>query len=283
MRVLILGSDGTVGSAVLRYFQEKGHDVIPWDIKMGDDYDLRIPGVLDSILQTIDFVLFFAFDVGGSKYKINTTQYIENNLMIMKNTFHSLEKFQKPFIHSSSMMSNMNNNPYAVLKRLGEFYTEIVGGVNVKLWNVYGNEPISEKSHVITDFLQQAIHSDCIQMRTDGSEDRLFLHSDDFSKGIYHVFLHYDAFRNKEPVDISCRTWTTIKEVALVIKGLAKELLNKEITVKEGTYIDTFHNRKNQPSDSYLDSLWKPEISLEQGIRDLFVKSLNLNKNENFI
>lgn len=274
MKVLILGSEGTVGSAVAKFFESKGHDVVHWDIKLGSGYDLRIPGILDTILQTVDFVLFFAFDVGGSKYKIHSLQYIENNVMLMHNTFKSLEKANKPFIHSSSMMSNMNNNPYAVLKRLGEFYTEILGGVNVKLWNVYGNEPVTEKSHVIPDFLQQAVHTDCIQMRTDGSEERLFLHCDDFSSAMYEIFTHYDIFKGKEPLDISVKQWVSIKEMAILIKDLTKEILGKEIEVKEGTYIDTFHNRKNEPCDSFLNTLWKPQISLKEGIRSIFLSIL---------
>jgi nucleoside-diphosphate-sugar epimerase len=193
----------------------------------------------------------------------------------MHNTFKSLEKAKKPFIHSSSMMSNMNNNPYAVLKRLGEFYTEILGGVNVKLWNVYGNEPVTEKSHVIPDFLQQAIHSDCIQMRTDGSEERLFLHCDDFSRAMYEIFLQYESFKGKGPLDISTKKWVTIKDMAMLIKDLTKESLGKEIEVKEGTSIDTFHNRKNEPADSFLNTLWQPQISLKEGIRSIFLSIAN--------
>lgn len=274
MRVLILGSEGTVGSAVAKFFASKGHEVVHWDIKMGPAYDLRIVGNLDDILPSVDFVLFFAFDVGGSKYKIHSLQYIENNILLMHNTFKSLEKAKKPFIHSSSMMSNMNNNPYAVLKRMGEFYTEILGGVNVKLWNVYGNEPVTEKSHVIPDFLQQAVNTDCIQMRTDGSEERLFLHCDDFSRAIYEIFSQYDTFKGKEPLDVSVKQWVTIKEVAMSIKELTKEILGKEIEVKEGAYVDTFHNRKNEPSDSLLDTVWNPQISLKEGIRSIFLSIL---------
>ena len=72
MRILILGSSGCVGTAVTRYFQEKGHEVIPWDLKMGPKYDLRIPGNLDTVLPSADFVFFLAFDVGGSKYNVNS-------------------------------------------------------------------------------------------------------------------------------------------------------------------------------------------------------------------
>jgi len=40
--------------------------------------------------------------------------------------------------------------------------------------------------------------------------------------------------------------------------------------VYEGAYIDTFHNKKNEPTDSILDEMWEPKISLQEGIRKVF-------------
>jgi nucleoside-diphosphate-sugar epimerase len=275
MKVLVLGSSGCVGRSMVSCFQQKGHTVIPWDIKMGEQYDLRKQGVLDSILPQIDFVLFLAFDVGGSKYNVHSTQYIENNLLLLNNTFRSIEKFQKPFIHTTSQMSNMNNNPYAVLKRLAEFYTEILGGVNVKLWNVYGSEDISEKSHVINDFIDQAVNKGSIKMRTKGREERLFLYCDDFADAVYTIFMNYEKFRNTKPIDISNRDWATIHDVANIIKDLSKELLQKEISVEEGPLVDTFQSLRNEPGESYLNELWKPTVSLKEGIRHIFMTYLS--------
>lgn len=275
MRILVLGSHGCVGKSIVRYFTSKGHEVVPWDIKMGDEFDLRKPNVLDNVLPSVDFVCFLAFDVGGSKYNIHSVQYIENNLNILKNTFRSLSDFKKPFIHTTSMMSNMNNNAYAVMKRLSEIYTNIVGGVNVKLWNVYGDEPVTEKSHVIPDFISQAINSNRIQMRTAGKEERLFLHSDDFAAAFYYIFEHYNEFLGKEPVDISSKSWVTIKEIAEIVQAVTREVMGKEIDVIEGAYVDTFHNRKNEPIDTQLNSVWFPTISLKDGIRSILVAMLN--------
>ena len=176
------------------------------------------------------------------------------------------------------MMSNMNNNPYAVLKRLGELYTDILSGVSVKLWNVYGSEPISEKSHVIPDFIYQAIHAEKIQMRTAGKEERLFLYCDDFAAGIYTIFENYDKFKNCGEIDISNRYWITIKDLAFLIKDLAKEILGKDIEVCEGDYVDNFHNRKNEPCDSLLDTLWKPTVSIQDGLRNVFNSMLEPKK-----
>jgi nucleoside-diphosphate-sugar epimerase len=278
MKVLVLGSHGCVGTAICKIFTKYGHEVIPWDIKLGKSYDLRQENNLDTILPEVDFVIFLAFDVGGSKYKMNSIQYIENNVDLMKYTFRSLEKYKKPFIHTSSQMSNMNNNPYAVLKRLGELYTESIGGISVKLWNVYGSEPISEKSHVIPDFLHQAIFDGTIQMRTDGSEERQFLYCDDFAEGVYTIYQNYDALKNKGEIDITTKQWISIRQVANVIQELTKETLGNDITISEGTYKDTFQNRKNEPSDSYLNSIWSPQISIKEGMRQMFHSMLKLKE-----
>jgi nucleoside-diphosphate-sugar epimerase len=274
MRVLILGSEGCVGTAVSHFFEQMGHDVVRWDIRLGNQYDLRESNNVDEILPMVDFVLFLAFDVGGSKYNVHSLQYIENNMELMRNTFSSLQKCPKPFIYTSSMMSNMNNNPYAVLKRLGELYTDILEGINVKLWNVYGSEPITEKSHVIPDFLHQAIHTDTIQMRTDGKEERLFLYSYDLASALHTIMLNYNQFQKKEIIDISSRTWISIKDIAETIKELTLEILHKTIAIQEGTYIDTFHNRKNEPEASLLDTLWKPQTTLKEGIRSVFLSMI---------
>lgn len=275
MKVLVLGSEGCIGGAVSRYLEEQGDNVVHWDIKMGEEYDLRKKNNLEKILPEVDIVIFLAYDVGGSKYNIQSLQYIENNMDLMRHTFHSLQQYGKPFIYASSMMSNMNNNPYAVLKRLGELYTDILGGISVKLWNVYGSEPVTEKSHVIPDFIHQAIHNDCIKMRTAGNEERLFLYCEDLAKAIHIICKDYDSFKGNSELDISIRGWVTIKEVAYIIKDLTKEIMNKDIEVYEGTYIDNFHNRKNEPTESKLDTVWKPTITLKEGIRKVYYSMLS--------
>ena len=272
MKVLILGSHGTIGTSVCKYFQEKGHIVIPWDIKFSPSCDLRIPGNLDLILPTVDFVLFLAFDVGGSKYNINSIDYINNNVKILMNTFTSLSICPRPFIHTTSQMSSMNHNSYCVLKRLAEMYTELLGGVNLKIWNVYGNEPINEKSHVIPDFIHQAIYNGVIQMRTPGLDERQFLYCDDFSGGIYTIFENYTIFAKKLGcIDISNYNWVSIKDIAKIISEITSEKLGKIVEIKAGDGVDTFQvGPRNEPEKSMLDSLWCPKISLKEGIRNIF-------------
>ena len=57
----------------------------------------------------------------------------------MENTFSLIKKIQKTFLFASSQMSNMIYSPYGLLKILRK-YSEILGGLTVKFWNVYGIE-----------------------------------------------------------------------------------------------------------------------------------------------
>ena len=271
MRILVLGSHGTCGRSVCKEFESRGHTVIPWDIKISNDHDLRIVGCLDSILPTIDFVVFLAFDVGGAKYMSeSSTEFIDNNLLILHNTFASIKKFGRKFIHTTSTMSNMNHIPYAVLKRLGEFYTDMLGGINIKLWNVYGREPIGIKSHVIPDLIDQAVSDSIIRLRTNGNEERMFLHADDFARGVVALFENYDTLCNKGIIDISSSEWTSIMTVAKTIQTVTKSILGKDITIIPTSSGEDTHTKRNEPNLTIISQYWKPTISLEHGITSMF-------------
>lgn len=274
MRVLILGSEGTVGKSISNLFVEKGHDVVRWDIKLGEEYDLRKEGCLDSIIESIDFVIFLAFDVGGAKYDVNSFDYLDDNLLLIHNTFTSLKKYNKPFIHSTSTMSNMNHNSYAVLKRLAELYTLLLDGVNIKLWNVYGNEEIGLKSHVIPDFISQAITSESIHIRSSGLEERMFLHCDDFSNALYTIFENYSIIDRSIVIDVSSDEWISIKSIAYTIQKIMKESYGKDITISSNGNFQDSHNKRNEPDLTIISKFWKQSISIENGIRDMIKKSL---------
>jgi len=270
MKVLILGSEGTVGRSVSKIFINNGHEVIRWDIKLSSDHDLRKENCLDTIMQSVDFVIFLAFDVGGAKYDVNSYTYIDDNILLLHNTFSSIKKYNKSFIHTTSTMSNMNHNSYAVLKRVGELYTTILNGINVKLWNVYGSEEIGIKSHVIPDFINQAINNNSITIRSNGLEERMFLYCDDFSNALYSVFQNFDLIDKDSIVDISSESWTSILEIADIIKKIMKDDYNTDITILKSDINMDSHNKRNEPDLNIISKYCKQSTSIESGIRLMF-------------
>jgi len=260
MKVLVLGSEGVIGTALCKTLKKYGHRVTHWDIKLTNDHDMSNSlnvYRLKSVIDENEFVFFLAYDVGGARYIWDVDlDFVNRNNMIMINTFNLLHK--KKFIFASSTMYNMDN-VYGTLKYIGEHYTRKLGGLSARFWNVYGPEEVSEKSHVITDMLHKFETNGYIDLMTDGEEERQFLHTDDCAKCLMTVMNNYEKIlKETDSVDVTSFESTKIKDVAMYICDDVRPSEKKMNT----------HDRFNEPRSFILD-YWKPEISLEEGIASL--------------
>ena len=278
MKILILGSQGVVGKALVKYLKSINVAYEEWDIKLSPTHDLRKENNinhLEEAMMRADFVMFLSFDVGGSKYIIGkSVDFINNNLLIMVNTFRALETTKKPFIFASSQMSNMHYCSYGTCKKIGEHYTQILGGMTVQFWNVYGPEEINVKSHVINDFIHMAKVNKKIVMRTDGNENRQFLYDSDCSSALYALARKYDDYKNRI-VHLTTGRWTSIYEIANIIAAL---MLKRgiEITIERGLIKDESQTFENTPTNFIEKQDWEPQISLEEGINKIIDMDINM-------
>lgn len=265
MKYLVLGSSGQIGLELCKFLRKEGHEVVEFDIVVDEAQDLRIPNVLDEMVKDVDFVMFLAFDVGGSRYLKkyqHTYEFINNNVRLTLFTFETLKKYNKPFIFASSQMANMSYSPYGVCKSIGEVYAKALNGLTVKFWNVYGPEHDMEKSHVITDFIIKARQGK-IEMMTDGKEERQFLHAEDCSRCLMTLSEKYNEIDRDSNLHITNFEWNTILEIAEIIK----EFIPCEIVPSEE--IDSVQmNKRNEP-DPYILNFWKPKISIKEGIEKI--------------
>lgn len=265
MKYLVLGSDGQIGMELCNFLKKEGHEVLTFDNAKTPEQDLRIPNIIDDLVEESDFVMFLAFDVGGSRYLKkyqHTYEFIENNTKLTLYTFESLKKFNKPFIFASSQMANMSYSPYGVCKSLGEIFAKALNGLTVKFWNVYGPEHDLEKSHVITDFILKAKEGK-IEMLTDGKEERQFLHAEDCSRCLMILSQKYHEIDRESNLHITNFEWNTILEVAEIIK----EKISCDVV--PSSEIDTVQlNKRNEP-DPYILNFWKPRITLSEGINKI--------------
>ena len=199
-KILILGSEGQIGSHLKKFLEEKKYNVFEFDLIRSKKEDLRLnqnKNLIDKVKKS-NFIYFLAFDVGGSRYLKkyqNTYEFISNNIKIIENTFEIIKKYKKPFLFASSQMSNMSYSPYGLLKNIGEKYTEILGGLVVKFWNVYGIEKDLKKSHVITDFILMSLKNKKIKMLTNGQEKRDFLYAEDCCVGLEQIYINFNKIK----------------------------------------------------------------------------------------
>lgn len=267
MKYLVLGSSGQIGSPLCDYLESKHETVIRFDIEDCESEDLRISNTrLAEALKIADFVYFLAFDVGGSRYLEkyqDSYNFIENNTEIMANTFAALKKSKTPFVFASSQMADMKHSTYGGLKFVGERYTESLGGVTARFWNIYGPEKDLSKSHVITDFILKAKAENKISILTDGTETRQFLHAEDCSRALHLISKKYEVFSGKS-IDITSFKWTKIIDVAKIVASKFGG-----IPVIQGSKIDKVHDNVYVPPKEWILDFWEPTISLEDGIDNL--------------
>ena len=274
MRITVLGSSGQIGAYLSEYLSRKGHIVREFDIVNGIHQDMtHIPNTyLRNAIMESDFVFFLAFDVGGSRYLKkyqHTFDFVNNNTRLMANAFGLLEQYDKPFIFASSQMSNMSYSPYGTLKRVGELYTESLGGLVVKFWNVYGIEKDHKKAHVITDFIRKGFEDGDFEMLTDGEEVRQFLYAEDCCEGLEAVMKNYDEFYANDPLHITNFDYTTIREVAIIIENEFR-LIGKPVNIIPGKASDTVQLDKRNEADPFIRKYWSPKTDLVTGISKVF-------------
>jgi nucleoside-diphosphate-sugar epimerase len=271
-KVLILGSKGQIGDYLCYYLRKKKYKVFEIDIARSKKEDLRNLDNkrIKNLFSSVDFVFFLAFDVGGSvylqKYQ-NTFNFINNNMLIMSNTFSKLKN--KKFIFASSQMSNMNYSIYGLLKKVGEFYTSILGGISVRFWNVYGVEKDLEKSHVITDLILKGIKNKKINLNTNGQEERDFLYVEDCCSGLEIIMNRYTALKKFKTIDLNSGKFIKIVSVAKIILDYFIKDGKKIKLILSEKRDDVQLNKKNK-SDKLFFKYWKPKFSLQHGIGVLY-------------
>jgi len=254
---IVLGSRGFIGKYLINFLRSQGKIVVEWDIKNSSAQDCRIA---DLHLSENDIVYFLAWDVGGSKYlprEDTQMQQIENNLCLMKNVFAQLEKAKSSFIFTSSQLAE-HKGTYGTLKRLGEIWASQLGGCCVRLWNAYGSyEECSEKSHVITDFIYQAIENKRIILLSSGEEERQFIHVRDICEALQFVL----STRSTKVYDVSSFESIKIIDVA---KMIAK---NIGADVTPGSARGCVHPSSivGRPPG------WFPAISFNEGLRETII------------
>jgi len=246
---LVLGGDGLIGSSLAAALKVKGHAVRSLDLQSG--CDLRKPFDIGPFADC-DRVWFLAWDTGGAKYLEARDQQHEqykNNCEISLRVFDALARARKPFMFVTSQLAGLPN-AYGTTKLMAWHWTLNLGGKVARLWNVYGWERPTIKSHVITDLVLSGLRGR-VRCLTDGQEQRRFLYKSDCVAALMQLF---DG--PQQQAEIAAPEWVTIRSVG---EEIARQLkVETEFGDAKGSecLVD--------PADLLTD--WKPRVSLSEGI-----------------
>ena len=306
MNILIFGSNGLVGSSLVRKFQLQ-HKEINLITSTRNDTDLFS---LEQTKKKIndskpDIVIIAAAKVGGI-YANNTQRFnfIIDNLKISMNVFESLVEYNDTKIinigssciyplsadnpiNENSLMSGKlepTNSPYSMAKlsslEISKTMRDQFGHkiLNLMPTNLYGpNDKFEEfNSHVIPGLIfkmhrAKINKSKEVEIWGSGKPLREFMHVDDLSSAI--EFLIRNEISN-DILNVGSNEVVSIKELS--------ELIQKVIGFKGNLVFNQEYpdgNPKKLLDSTQINNLgWKSSISLEDGISNTYswyVNNLN--------
>ena len=293
MTILVAGATGLAGSAIIRELNRIGKPVVGISSK---DIDLKDRALTFEYLKKLKprVVIDAAAKVGG--INANNTfpvEFLSTNIQIQTNLMdasHSVSVERFIFLGSNCIYPKNclqpikeeyilsgplepTNSAYAVAKLAGieliKSYRKEFGHkwFSIMPINLYGpNDNFDlESSHVFPALIRKftdaiADHSKEVVVWGSGNPRREFLHVDDLARAIMVCLEKYDS---DEHINIGTGSDLTIKDLAekiAEISGFKGEII-WDSTKEDGTL------RKLLDIQKITKLGWKPEVSLEQGIK----------------
>ena len=292
MTVVIAGSTGLVGSALVKAFTEAGHNVVGINRSV---VDLSDSAAIKDFLKDLKprMVIDAAARVGGIGANNNfPVEFLTENLAIQANLMaaaHSAKVDKLIFLGSSCIYPRdcaqpikeeylmtgpleTTNSAYAIAKIAGleliNSYRKEFGAKWISLMptNLYGpNDNFSLKnSHVLPSFIRRFVEAvekgvDSVTLWGTGSPKREFLHVQDLARAVIVAAESYDSSLH---LNIGTGIDLTIKELAGKVAsaaGFAGEIL-WDSTKPDGTPRKVLDVSKVQALG------WKSSITLDDGI-----------------
>ena len=298
--ILVAGSNGMVGKAILRNLNKHGHGFYNVIEGTRDVVDFSDQQQTKEFFERTkpEYVFVAAAKVGGIMANKNFKgDFLYQNLQIQNNIIHySMVNDVKKllFLGSSCIYPKMceqpikeeylmtgplepTNDAYAIAKiagiKLCQSYREQYGfnAISLMPTNLYG--PFDnfdlESSHVLPAMIAK-FHGSLgksdewkVKLWGDGSAKREFLHVDDLAEACFVCMKNYD---DSEVINIGTGEDVTIKELAETIAKIVgyNNSIDWDTTKPNGT------PRKVLNVDKIKTLGWESSISLDEGIRNTY-------------
>lgn len=284
-KVLILGSRGLVGRALVRHFQAKDYHVI----QDSPITDLKLP-IRDKLYpDKPDYVIVAAGLVGGiSANKNRPADFCHENSAIAMSVLKSFSKtgVKLLYLGSNCMYPRDCRQPmrpediwsgppeptnagYAIAKRLGvelcgfyhdQYGDNFISAIPASVYGPYDNFHPTE-SHAVAAMIRKFLSAGekPVDLWGSGSPIREFLYVDDLACACEHLLLHWN---NRQPINITPGGPIAIRHLA--------ELVASKVGHTAG--INWISNKPDGMPAKSLDGTaiakmgWNPAISLSEGI-----------------
>lgn len=277
-KILVTGATGFVGKALLSHLQATGEETVGLSLGSGDD--VRNPRCLDRYLdEGIGVVFHLAAKTYVPESWKTPEDFYRTNTLGTLNVLEFCRKsgarmiYQSGYVYGSPQYLPIDenhpvqpNNPYAHSKWCGEeicrFYSEY-HGVRTSILrpsNLYGP---GQADHFLIPTIIDQFKNDREVVVRDSRPKRDFLHIRDFM-GACEVILRHEELNQVN--NVSAGFSVSVAEII----GLISQISGMEVR-----WQDLGQVRPHEIPDTRMSSLlvqqglWKPHISLEDGLKGL--------------
>lgn len=231
MKVIVTGSEGFIGKALVTALLKRNVEVIRVDRKIGIE-----AGEYFSKADLSDVDIVYHLAAQTSVFNNNKNDIIRDNIEVFKTVCDACARNKTRFIYASSSTANPCNTTslYGLSKHFDEeyakyYYPEATG---VRFHNVYGPDP--RQGTLLWCLLNQ----ERVKLYNGGKNKRCFTYIDDVVGGLIAVEKLCLTL-----VNIACPRILTIEQFAVVVRcynGVYFEL------VEEKREFDNFHQKVNE-------------------------------------
>lgn len=296
-KVLITGGAGFIGSAIAKYFANKGFDVKTFDIKapilpVGEHNmgSIMYPNEIDLAVKGCDYAIHLAALLGVKRTEIKRMDCLNINIQGTKNVIDACVRARvKKIIFSSS--SEVYGEPvkspisetdpvspksvYAITKLASEEYLKAYKSIHdinysvVRFFNIYGPGQVAE--FVIPRFIKAVMENKAPLIYGKGDQVRSFCHVNDAAQGVYKVLISDKS--DSEIFNIgNDRTSVSMEELARKIIRLSGKKIEPTFVKIENS--DRSNEREiihRIPDITKAKGIlnYNPTIGLEEGILDV--------------
>ena len=304
--IYIAGHRGLVGSAILKTLNAAGYKNIL--VRTHEELNLENATNTELFFKKFkpQYIFLCAARAGGIYANLNyPADFIRENLMIQTNVIHSAYKYgskklmffgsscvypknsKQPITENSLLTGELesSNLPYAIAKIAGismcNAYVSQYGfnSLTVMPCNVYGVEDNfhPENSHVIAGMMKRfheakVLNKPSVEIWGSGNPLREFINSDDLARACLFLM---ETYEKKGVINVGSSQEISIRNLA--------ELL-KNITEFEGDLIFNDNRqdgvmRKIMDNSNIFSMGWKPNVTIENGIAEMYKWFLAKNNN----
>lgn len=300
-RLIMLGHQVSVVDNLWRgkkeyLLDDHGNEVIDMN-KDFHELDLSVPGVLDGLIQEVDYVYHLADIVAGIGYVFNNQGYIfRQNMLINSNVVASVSNASlKGYIYVGTACSfpaelqtgvdapplrEIDQYPaspesaYGWSKLMGEYEAllmeeELKIPVSIlSLHNVYGTpcDFDKEKSQVIPSLIRKAISypSEPFEVWGSGKQGRAFVHTNDVIDALVSAM---EKGLGEKVIQVGPDICISIREIAHIIADISGKPIEIEFDLSrpEGD-----QGRCADYSKARRVLGWEPKVTLHDGLAELY-------------